>query len=257
MHLLDPRNIPQRSDCQVTSWDDAYIRELANHTTSAEDEGTVWFSDAGAEERVSSWLENAHDDDDGMDYRLKHIDDAQSHATSFLDLGTGNGHMLFELRRDGWQGFMVGVDYSAKSVELCQQILRGRSSEESLGDIRFERHDLLEPMGSRPAWLPEQGFDVVLDKGTFDAISLSSETDAAGRRINETYAQKVEPLIKHGGLLIITSCNWTEDEIKHWFERPQGMLKFADSIKYPSFTFGGKSGSQVCTLIFQKTLNAQ
>ncbi len=65
------------------------------------------------------------------------------------------------------------------------------------------------------------GFDVVLDKGTFDAISLSSTRDAAGRRLCESYASRVVPFMKSGiGILVVTSCNWTEEELVCWFTDP-------------------------------------
>ena len=59
--------------------------------------------------------------------------------------------------------------------------------------------------------------------------------------------------MKEGGLFVVTSCNWTEDEVRLWFEGARGSkLKFVDKVKYPTFTFGGKSGSKVCTLCFKK-----
>ena len=82
-------------------------------------------------------------------------------CTTFLDLGTGNGHMLFELRAEGWTGRMVGVDYSAQSVELCRKILRQRrdTAEEehrcAYEDVEFEEYDIIYPT-SRPASMPAE-----------------------------------------------------------------------------------------------------
>ncbi|EKG17122.1 Methyltransferase type 12 [Macrophomina phaseolina MS6] len=245
---LDPSDLGTKA-----YWDEAYEREIANHAEHPSDEGTIWFSDAGAEERMLSYLDDLADD-----WKLVKGDDeegaqAEADSTSFLDLGTGNGHLLFALRDEGWRGHMVGVDYSAKSVELARQIGRQRRAggqSEHVLDVRFEEWDIL---GQEPEkeWLGD-GFDVVLDKGTFDAISLSAETDAQGRRIFESYREKVEPLIKPGGLLLITSCNWTADELKSWFVVEGGLLEYEDKIHYPSFTFGGKTGSKVCSLCFRK-----
>lgn len=200
-------------------------------------------------------------------------------ATTFLDLGTGNGHMLFELRQQGWHGLAIGVDYSEVSVKLARQIGEARAKartealnqrvdkdedeengcsyedldedEASWAPVRFEEFDLLS--GQRVNGMPAQGFDVLLDKGTFDAISLSASTGDDGRRVNEAYPDKVAPLLKPGGLFLITSCNWTEEELKTWFVQGEGkpfLLK--DKIKYPSFTFGGKTGQSVVTLCFEK-----
>ncbi|KAG9851396.1 S-adenosyl-L-methionine-dependent methyltransferase, partial [Aureobasidium melanogenum] len=220
-------------------WDDAYAREIANHAQDAQDEGTIWFDDSGAEEKVIERLEALQDEG------LLTKDDSR-----ILDLGTGNGHMLFSLLDEDWAGELVGVDYSDTSVKLARQIAASRSEEGA--PVRFEEWDLLNHQPGE--WLAE-GFDAVLDKGTFDAISLSSETDAQGRRICESYRQHITPLIKPGQFFIITSCNWTKEEVMNWFVAPDGELKFFDEAKYPTFTFGGQQGQSVCTLIFQRRLN--
>jgi SAM-dependent methyltransferase len=182
-------------------------------------------------------------------------------STSFLDLGTGNGHFLFALRAAGWTGQMLGIDYSAASIRLARQIEWRRAQErpdteavESSTPILFEEHDILSR--TLPSHMNRGGFDVVLDKGTFDAVSLSSERDAAGHRICETYCSSVEPLVRDGGLFIITSCNWTETELLVWFGirdvSEAGPFKLKDRIKYPKFTFGGQTGQSVVTLCFEK-----
>jgi SAM-dependent methyltransferase len=165
-----------------------------------------------------------------------------------LDLGTGNGHMLFALQDEGWAGELVGVDYSDASVRLARQIAAARGDQEDTA-IRFEEWNLLDQQPGD--WLAD-GFDAVLDKGTFDAISLSAETDAQGRRICESYRDHITPLIKPGHFFIITSCNWTKEELMNWFVAPDGQLIFFDEAKYRTFTFGGQQGQSVCTLIFQR-----
>lgn len=215
-------------------WDAAYTTELDNFATNADDEGTIWFSDAGAEERMLTFLEDLSDE--GM---------LDKETARMLDVGTGNGHLLFALREDEWDGALVGVDYSTQSVRLAKDI--GRSKGEGHADISFCEWDILSQGPGE--WLGD-GFDVVLDKGTFDAICLSQDTDTAGRRICEGYREKVEPLVKAGGRFLITSCNWTEEELRSWFHG--GHFTFAGKVKYPSFTFGGKTGSSVVTLCFEK-----
>ncbi|EOA90081.1 Protein-lysine N-methyltransferase efm4 [Exserohilum turcicum] len=235
---LDPSELGTKS-----YWDAAYTTERKNFAANASDEGTIWFSDAGAEERMLLYLDNLSDE------TLLHKGDEDSigkQGSRFLDLGTGNGHLLFALREDEWYGAMVGVDYSEQSVTLASTIRDAKG--EGYADIAFYEWDILS-QGAGP-WLGE-GFDVVLDKGTFDAICLSQEEDAQGRRICEGYREKVEPLVKKGGMFLITSCNWTEEELKGWLEG--GSLKFDGKVIYPSFTFGGKTGSSIVTLCFKKT----
>ncbi|KAK7747115.1 Protein-lysine N-methyltransferase efm4 [Diatrype stigma] len=265
-------------------WDELYDREIQNHAHDPSDTGTVWFDDSDAEARVVAFLCDHHaellltppppppqekDDDDN--------DDGSGGAISFLDLGTGNGSLLFGLRDaadagDLPAGRMLGVDYSPRSVEFARRIAaarsRGRGKEkeeggeekrvteeegkgekkegEGEGEVEFQLHDilhdpptrLLSGKQARGSGGKGGGWDVVLDKGTFDAVSLSSEeipvtitvantttTTAAAAprtrtkmmRICEAYPRRVLPLVRAGGLLVVTSCNWTEEELRRWF----------------------------------------
>ncbi|RJE17370.1 S-adenosylmethionine-dependent methyltransferase, partial [Aspergillus sclerotialis] len=97
--------------------------------------------------------------------------------------------------------------------------------------IRFEVWDILSsthhlrpldqiPDGEKLDWFPydKGGFDIVLDKGTFDAVSLSEDTDPqTGKRVCEKYPPIAKGLVRKGGFLIVTSCNWTEEELIKWF----------------------------------------
>ncbi|CBX91701.1 hypothetical protein IAQ61_010997 [Plenodomus lingam] len=223
-------------------WDAAYTLENSNFSSNLTDEGTVWFSDAGAEERMLAFLEELAEEE----VLHKAAESEDRGASRFLDLGTGNGHLLFALREEEWNGELVGIDYSDHSVTLAETIRSAK--DERYADIAFHAWDILSQSPGK--WLGS-GFDVVLDKGTFDAICLSQDTDAQGRRICESYRQKVEPLVKNGGRFLITSCNWTEEELKGWFNTGSFILE--GKVKYPSFTFGGKTGSSVVTLCFRKS----
>jgi hypothetical protein len=66
--------------------------------------------------------------------------------------------------------------------------------------------------------LPDQ-WDLVLDKGTFDALCLSQEpvTEKGGRLPSVVYPEQVARLVKEGGYFLITSCNFTQEEVvRRW-----------------------------------------
>lgn len=231
----------------LRSWDNIYTREITNHTADEQDEGTIWFDESGAEDAVVKLLEELEDEGE------LRKEDGDARASSFLDLGTGNGHMLFTLRgEEEWMGEMVGVDYSPPSVELARRIAVQRELEP---DIRFEDWDLLahEPCGPRPDWMLEGGFDVVLDKGTFDAISLMPKDAATGQHPCETYRRVVAPLVRKEGWMVVTSCNWTKEELIGWLAGDgEGGLEYVREARYPTFKFGGKTGQSIVSVAFRR-----
>lgn len=176
-------------------------------------------------------------------------------AARFLDLGTGNGHMLFALREEdddglNWCGEMVGVDYSESSVRLARRIAAQRDGvlQSSSSSLLFATWDLLQEMPG--LWLGS-GFEVVLDKGTFDAISLMPY-EGGSLHPCELYRQKVEPLIKPGHFLFVTSCNWTRNELVEWLVSGGSELEVFEEVKYPTFTFGGQTGQSIVTVVFRR-----
>ncbi|KAI1110263.1 hypothetical protein F5Y14DRAFT_444120 [Nemania sp. NC0429] len=316
-------------------WDALYTTELANHAHDPSDTGTAWFDDSDASDKIVTFLSDVSraglpgvgvDADVDVDVNVE--------TTSFLDLGTGNGALLFALRDDGWAGPMLGVDYSPQSVRFARRIERARrKGERSTGgddgddegqgetiaeeeeqeqeeaeeevDVHFAEYDILHDpatalLDARFSPSAPAGWDVVLDKGTFDAVSLSAETlldqaatdTSAGprpRRLNEAYGSRILPLVREGGLFLVTSCNWTEAELRSWFEdgavqevpaapftstststsassseQQQNNEKTSSwgfeavgRIEYRSFSFGGVKGQTISTLCFRKRLRVR
>lgn len=162
-----------------------------------------------------------------------------------------------------FRGRMLGTDYSRQSIDFARRIAAdkgfgGGADADAAAAVEFAEWDILSSAaGAVLSGANADGWDVVLDKGTFDAISLSSEVDGRGRRIVEGYKERIVPVMRAGGLLVVTSCNWTEEELRGWFEdREMGPgetgLRFERRIEYRSFSFGGKKGQTISSCCFRK-----
>lgn len=174
----------------------------------------------------------------GKSTQTKLVDYVDLHypkSAKILDVGCGNGQLLFALASRGFS-HLEGVDYSQPAISLAK---KGASHYHFSDIITFEHLDFGKTRIHKP-------YDLILDKGTYDAICLSG--DAADAR---AYEQLVTTLmtLQANSTFILTSCNWTTSELKQRFTRA-GLVPH-DEIKYTQITFGGKSGSPVSTVVFK------
>ncbi|CAD6884201.1 unnamed protein product [Tilletia controversa] len=236
--------LPESKLGTKTHWDGVYEREL-NNWEDHRDEGEVWFGEE-AVERMATYLERAFEDEE-LDVVLLQGPQA------ILDLGMGNGHLLFALHEspdvDVEPASMLGIDYSPASVSLAQRI--GREKAEGSEEVRFEQVDLMSADAvNRLAG--ETGWAIVCDKGTLDAIALSSQP------INDIlpvdlYTEAVGKLTRPDGIFLITSCNFTKDElIRRFSEREGGLFDVEKVVPAPTFTFGGQTGQSTTTIAFRR-----
>lgn len=121
---------------------------------------------------------------------------------TILEIGSGNGVLLCELARNGYDSSrLLGVDYSPGSIELSRKVAKGRGVQ----GIRFDQCDIL--LDSPPKLRDENDgiclWDLVLDKGTFDAIALS-KPDASGTTPASIYPTRIAQLLCPGGLFLLT-----------------------------------------------------
>ena len=72
-----------------------------------------------------------------------------------------------------------------------------------------------------------RSYDVVLDKGTYDAICMNPVDTQNQRR---KYHEAIGRLVCSGGLFIITSCNWTQAELLQQFNTGNKTAVFRDSF---------------------------
>lgn len=119
-----------------------------------------------------------------------------------LEIGSGNGTLLFALRQAGYAApHLSGLDYSPDAVKLARMVSRTWNSEE----VAFHVCDFLSEL---PPPAPGQldalgGWDLLLDKGTYDAIALG-EKDESGRSPVAAYPVRASRLLKENGYFLIT-----------------------------------------------------
>jgi len=185
-------------------------------------------------------------------WALEHV--PPSRNASILEVGSGNGTLLFALADADYDpSLLCGIDYSADAVNLARAI----ATTSDTGDaITFAECDFLTTDPPRlqhmpPTEQPPDIWDLLLDKGTFDAIALA-EKDEDGKSPAARYPARVGRLLKPGASFLITSCNFTEDELRASFETPETGLVYHSRIQHKTFTFGGKSGSPVSSVAFIK-----
>ena len=206
-------------------WDGCYEKEVDNFESHG-DVGEVWFGEeAGV--RAIRWLSEKEEEGEiSLEARV-------------LDVGCGNGVLSVDLYKEGWEQ-VTGVDYSPAAVDLARKVAQQEDC-----DIEFEVCDILEDLETTGCEALKKTYDIVVDKGTFDAISLGENAV----RDKVTYVRNIGQVLVRGGLLLITSCNWTEVELvsqmgEHFTHR--------DTIPTPQFSFWGKTGNTVTACIFKK-----
>ncbi|MBN3290074.1 EFMT2 methyltransferase, partial [Polypterus senegalus] len=154
--------------------------------------------------------------------------------SSVLDIGTGNGMLLVEMAKNGFTN-LTGIDYSSASVELSKSIMR-----RELHDVKIQEEDFLNPSSLRSV------FDLCIDKGTFDAVSLNPD-NSAEKQVQ--YIHSLRSVLRVDGLFIITSCNWTKEQLKSIFCEGFEILQ---ELPTPKFQFGGKTGTTVSALVLKR-----
>ncbi|XP_054839582.1 EEF1A lysine methyltransferase 2 isoform X1 [Eublepharis macularius] len=200
-------------------WDAAYECELKNFEDSG-DTGEIWFGEESMS-RLIGWLEN-------QKIPLN---------SCVLDIGTGNGVLLVELAKSGYTN-LVGIDYSSSAIQLSKKIME----KEGLPHVKLQVEDILNPSDEL------SGFHVCIDKGTFDAISLNPDNAGSKRK---QYVKSLHRILRPGGLFLITSCNWTKEELLNEFG--EGFI-LLEELPTSTFCFGGRTGNNVTVLVFQQKI---
>ena len=188
-----------------------------------------------------------------------------------LDVGTGNGDLLARLSASGATSalaFFLGTDYCFDAVQLAQGLVlrrqrdrqhvtqkQGEGGQEAnlgaaaagFGCCEFLVDDILHTsLGGASAG---GNFDVIMDKGTLDALSCKFD-DLRGTRLVQQYLATLAGLGTPGrAVFVLTSANFTRMELC-------GVLgaagwEYVQHVPYPRFSFGGGSGTHVNTTLYR------
>ncbi|KRY50708.1 Protein bicaudal D -like protein 1 [Trichinella britovi] len=201
-------------------WENVYQVEMENFVDNGH-VGEVWFGKA-CELRMVKWLEEREN------IIPKH--------SSILDLGCGNASLLLNLAKRGYSN-LTGIDYSDSAIQLAQ----AKANREKLNQIHFQNLDLMinsENLHNK--------FDVILDKGTFDVISLREDAEKAVpvyiSNVTHYYCRKSNL----PRLFFIASCNNTRTELINYFET---NFEIMDEEHFSTINFGGKTGTTLTCMI--------
>jgi hypothetical protein len=131
---------------------------------------------------------------------------------------------------------LTGIDYSEASIELAKGVERARkeqgppsdsddSEDDSLEEQQEERREATPTLIDEGAvdWrvadllrhdFAGETWDLVLDKGTYDALALSDDLveEEGGRLPSAVYPEKVAKLVSKGGFFLIT-CEFSFREM--------------------------------------------
>lgn len=150
--------------------------------------------------------------------------------------------MLVEMHQEEYRN-LTGVDYSENAIRLAAEIAKDKDM-----DIKYEVLDMLSATDIDRLFGSTK-FNVIHDKGTYDAISLHPENPQEKR---DKYIANVHKLAADDGLFILSSCNWTESELCTAF---MGSFEMYKLIPTPTFRFGGTVGTVYTQVVFKKILS--
>lgn len=208
-------------------WDAEFARDLAVFRETG-DPGYAWF-----EEQLGSRLLAFFDESPLIDNEWR--------GGRVLDVGCGNGQLLMDLHELGYTA-LYGLDYAEPAIQLCQEFLVARGEDGSdpvpFADLTVGDISAL-PYG-------DDTFVIVHDKGTYDAWRL-------GDKPHDAYASQVHRVMVPGGLFVLSCVNWTVEELTALFAGGDSAgFIVKTSLKGAAFNYGGVTGHNVCTVVFQK-----
>ena len=241
-------------------WESVYDRELSNFQNNKEDPGDIWYGEGSQDDAIEFgvakvkemlWSEEEKIKAQSMEDQGEEECDWLKFDYRTLDLGCGNGCLTLKLLEEQWTD-LTAADYVKESVELAEAVcLDGGFPKTAIDDeanyaLSFSQDDL------RISKYTETPFAVIFDKGTMDAFRLSVENTPS------LYFNSVNTFLELNGLLILTSCNETIDDMIRDFDGPgkggdfEWKYEGSFNSKKPKFSFGGVTGAAYTIVCFRR-----
>jgi len=185
-------------------WESNFQLELQNYEDHGDD-GEVWFGKDVQKKTV--------------EYILNRF--ADSASLNVLDVGTGNGALLFKMCKKDFKGHLVGIDYSDWSIALSKRI------QQSLKEDYPEANEIIFRFENAYDMVDGGIYDIIHDKGTFDVVYMNKDLS------NSDYARAIHHRLSKknpDAVFILTSCNLTSEEMDEIFAA-EGLFKKLSEIK--------------------------
>lgn len=106
---------------------------------------------------------------------------------------------------------MVGVDYSEKAIDLAKSIVEKKN-------LRVD-YRVVDVLNEKE--YPKEKFQIAVDKGTYDAIALCPDDPKTKRLLYKKFLCNI--LDSNDSMFVITSCNWTTQELVDFFTSNDGI----------------------------------
>lgn len=144
-----------------------------------------------------------------------------------LEVGCGNGNLILELARDGFCN-ITGIDYVEEAIEICKISLEQQPKDNPPVDMTNVHFKCVDFLRCAHADFHVGPLSFIIDKGTFDAITLNTTNTIDGDPENGTndpssvvnlYLTSLDRFSGPSTLFILASCNWTIDEIATFFHQ--------------------------------------
>ena len=219
------------------SWENLYVRENANFEENPDDVGEIWFGEHCLRKVVAG---------------ICKLPGLNRETARVIDIGCGNAYSLVKLHEKGFRN-LVGTDYAPTAIEHARHVTLAECSkvaDPATGEEKVEGTLELVVDDITDTKLQPHTFDLAFDKGTYDAILLAPGDEKERAERLAKYRKCLHSLMRLDGdavYFVITSCNFTKDELIRHFE---DTFVYHSHLEYPVMTFGGAKGSTNATVIF-------